>query len=98
MRMNKLITIFLLSSMRFGLGFWLIWGHDLSYDVDSSVNGSSVYWYSEDFSPDGRIIISSAVGCLAGECCVIGTQLVFRKREHLTQHAADPPSKKGAGS
>src|SRR5262245_35884419 len=66
MQMKKLMTIFLLSSICFGIGFWLLWGHDLSYEVYSSANNNSVLWYSEAFSRQGRIIISCVVGILVG--------------------------------
>ncbi len=46
--------------------FWIFYGKDLAWDV--SANGN--YWYSEDFSTQGKIVVTSAFSALIATVAV----------------------------
>jgi ABC-type polysaccharide transport system permease subunit len=77
---RKYLFIFLGIWIGVGLVFWFLEGHELKYDVysevtsrdsDSFTTTGPVYRYSEDFSTEGRIIISSVVGLIASLIAVL---------------------------
>lgn len=45
--------------------FWVAYGHKLSFDVEAGAPGNMVYWYTEEFSFQGKIIVTTFMSVFA---------------------------------
>lgn len=79
----KSLVIFVVIALIVGCGHWLIWGHDLRYDVYAN----DTFWYDEEYSRRGTIIISSIVGLVGGATALVVIALFRRvKRSHMERN------------
>lgn len=71
---TKYVLAFLIATIGTGLGYWFTIGHDLTYDAESDTNGSHILSHTEDFSLQGRLIITGIFGVFGG---LAGIALTF---------------------
>jgi hypothetical protein len=64
MSIIKFVLITLGAGVLFSWAFWIGWGHRLHINVYS--NGE--FWYAEEFTEPGKIILTSIVGLVFGVC------------------------------
>jgi hypothetical protein len=79
MSILRLILITLGAGLLFGLAFWIGWGRSLHYDVYS--NGE--FWYAEDFTEPGKVIVTSIVSLIFG-ACVSAVLRITRTRKRVS--------------
>lgn len=84
-RQKNMKSIVLVAALSFSAAFaafWILYGKDLAWDV--SANGS--YWYSEDFSTRGKIIVTSAFSALIAAVAV-GLSILVKNLRKKSENA-----------
>lgn len=65
--MKPAILIFAGAFLASGILFWLFYGRSLAWDVYA---GGDVYWYSEEFSTRGKLIVTGAFSLIIASASV----------------------------
>jgi len=80
MSIFRFIFITLGAGLLFGLVFWIGWGHRLHYGVYAN----DEFWYAEEFTNHGKVIITSVVSLAFGVCVSAVVWIIRRKREGVS--------------
>ena len=75
MSIFRFILVTLGIGLPFGLAFWIGWGHSLHYDVYAN----DEFWYAEEFTELGKVIITSVVSLVFGVCVSAVVWIIRRK-------------------
>jgi hypothetical protein len=70
----RIPSVFIASAFAVGAPFWLLWGHDLRYNVYA--NGT--FSYDEQFSTTGRVLVTLLIAVVAGGLVSLVVHVVCR--------------------
>ncbi|MGE0087181.1 MAG: hypothetical protein AB7S75_22480 [Desulfococcaceae bacterium] len=59
-------VVFVVAFLFSGIGFWTLYGNNLSWDVYSD----DTYWYSEEFSTRGKVIVTCVISGIVASIAV----------------------------